>query len=128
MTSVTLSILSDTFAVCRLDSHAQIPSWVTNHDLLSITRTADELSIVCRQRDVPDGIRCERDWRCLKVAGPLDFALTGVLASLTTPLADAVISIFALSTFDTDYVLVKENNFQQALAVLQRAGHRILET
>ncbi len=84
--------------------------------------------MVCRQSDVPDRIRCERDWRCLKVEGPLDFTLTGILASLATPLAGAGISIFAISTFGTDYVLVKEINLQKTIAVLQNVGHRILET
>ena len=125
MTPLTLLILPDTFTVCRLTASMPAPSWVTDGDFVSITRTTDELSIVCRQVDVPDGIRCERDWRCLKVAGPLDFALTGILASLATPLADAGISIFAISTFDTDYVMVKEHNLQQAITVLQNVGHCI---
>lgn len=128
MTLLTLSILPDAFAVCRLDAHVQIPSWVTSGNFFSITRTTDELSLVCRENDVPDGTRCERAWRCLKIEGPLDFALTGILASLAVPLANTGISIFALSTFDTDYVLVKENNLEKAIAVLQNAGHRILET
>ncbi|MBI5033843.1 MAG: ACT domain-containing protein [Chloroflexi bacterium] len=123
--SLSLSILPDTFAVCRLAPDAPIPSWVTNGDFVSITRTDDELSIVCRQSDVPNGIHCERDWRCLQVDGLLDFALTGILASLATPLAQAGISIFAISTFDTDYLLVKENNLEKAIAVLQNVGHRI---
>ncbi len=128
MTSLTLSILPDTFAVGQLGARAQLPSWVTNGDFVSFTRTSDELSIVCRQSDVPNGIRCERDWRCLKVEGPLDFALTGILASLATSLANAGISIFAMSTFDTDYLMVKVNNLQKAIAVLQNDGHRILES
>ncbi len=106
---LTLAILPDTFAVCRFAADAPIPSWVTNGNFVSLTRTRDELSIVCAQRDVPDDIRCERDWRALKVEGPLDFALTGILASIAAPLADAGISIFAISTFDTDYVLVKQD-------------------
>lgn len=128
MTPLALSILPDTFAVCQLDAHAQIPSWVTNGNFFSITRTDDELSLVCRQSDIADGIRCERAWRCLKVEGPLDFSLTGILAALATPLANAGISIFALSTFDTDYLMVKEDKLPKTLAVLQNAGHQILKT
>jgi uncharacterized protein len=122
--ALTLSIQPDTLAICRLDPAAPIPSWVTTRDFVSITRTRDELSIVCAQRDVLAGIRCERDWRALKVDGTLDFALTGILASLTAPLADAGISIFAISTFDTDYLLVKETNLQRTIAVLSHAGHQ----
>jgi len=120
-----LVILPDTFAVCHLDASAPIPSWVTNGNFASITRTRDELSIVCVQRDVPADVRCERDWRALNVEGPLDFALTGILASLATPLANASISIFAISTFDTDYVLVKADKLEQAIQVLRKAGYQI---
>ena len=120
-----LQLLPDTLAICRFAADAPIPSWVTNGDFVSLTRTRDELSIVCTQRTVPDDIRCERDWRALKVEGPLDFALTGILASLATPLANAGISIFAISTFDTDYVLVKQDRLEQAIHVLRKAGHVI---
>ena len=123
---LTLSILPDTYAICRLNAPAPIPDWA--RDFFSITRTRDELSIVCVQRDVPAGIRCERDWRALKVDGTLDFALTGILASLAAPLADAGISIFAISTFDTDYLLVKAIDLEKAIQVLQKAGHPVQNT
>lgn len=122
---LNLSILPDVFAICRLDANAPIPSWVTTRGFVSITRTRSELSIVCAQHDVPDEIQCERDWRALTVDGTLDFALTGILASLAAPLADAGISIFALSTFDTDYLLVKEANLQRAIGVLSKVGHQV---
>lgn len=125
MHALTLSVLPGTFAICRFDADASIPSWVTTRDFVSITRTRDELSIVCAQRDVPAAIRCERDWRALKVDGTLDFALTGILASLAAPLADAGISIFAISTYDTDYLLVKEMNLPRAVQVLSAAGNKI---
>jgi hypothetical protein len=125
MHALTLSVLPDTFAICRFDPAAPIPSWVTQREFVSITRTRDELSIVCAQHAVPDGIRCERDWRALKVEGKLDFALTGILASLAAPLADAGISILAISTFDTDYLLVKEMHLSRAIQVLSAAGHKI---
>ena len=123
--TIALSVLPETFAICRLDPAAPIPSWVTTRDFFSITRTQDELSIVCAQRDVPAGIKCERGWRALKVEGKLDFALTGILASLAAPLADAGISIFAISTYDTDYLLVKETNLPPAVQVLSTAGNKI---
>ena len=124
MKPLTLSVLPDTFAICRLDARAPIPAWARG-DFVAITRTRDELSIVCAQANVPDGIACERDWRALRVEGKLDFALTGVLASLSAPLADAGISIFALSTFDTDYVLVKARDLEKGIYALENAGFQI---
>jgi GNAT superfamily N-acetyltransferase len=120
-----LILLSDTFAICKLGSGAPIPPWATAGNLFSITRTAEELSVVCRQDAVPDGINCERGWRCLRVAGTIPFSVVGVLASLTAPLADAGISVFALSTFDTDYLLVKAKDLERAVDVLRRRGHTI---
>jgi hypothetical protein len=119
-----LSVLSDKLAVCRLSSSEDVPSWVWgNKSLVSVTYTADELSTVCASENVPDDVQCEREWRAMKVQGPLDFALTGILAALAGPLAEAGIAIFALSTYDTDYILVKEDTLQQAVTVLQQHGH-----
>jgi hypothetical protein len=119
-----LSVLPDKFAVCRMLPTEDIPSWVWgNKSLLSVTYTADELSVVCASEHVPDDVQCERDWRAMKVHGPLDFTLTGILAALAGPLARAGIAIFALSTYDTDYILVKEETLQQAMTVLQMHGH-----
>jgi hypothetical protein len=122
---LTLLLLDGTFAVCKLGGDASLPPWATAGNFFSITRTADELSVVCCQDAVPDGIQCERGWRCLRVVGTIPFSVVGVLASLTAPLAKAGISVFALSTFDTDYLLVKENDLAVALAVLRRQGHTI---
>jgi hypothetical protein len=121
---LTLSILPETFAICRLDRDA-VPLWATANDFISITRTTDELSIVCRDRYVPDQVKCDRGWRVLKVEGPLDLILTGILASLTAPLAEAQINLFAISTYDTDYVLVKDDNLMCAVDVLRQTGHLI---
>jgi uncharacterized protein len=122
---LSLTILPDTFAVCRLDVTAVIPSWATTGSFFSITRTPDELSIVCLQSAVPDGIRCERDWRCLKLAGPIPFTAVGVLASLVQPLAEAGISVFALSTFDTDFLLVKAANLPRTIDALRLRGNAV---
>ncbi len=122
---LTLVPIEGTYAVCRLEAEAPIPAWVGGGPFVSITRSADELSIVCRQETVPEGVRCERPWRCLRIAGTLDFALVGVLASLLDPLADAGISVFLVSTFDTDYLLVKEQDLRRAVEVLRRAGHDV---
>lgn len=105
-------------AVCRLGNNARIPSWATDGTFFSISKTDDELSIVCSEDKVPDYIKSEKNWRAFKVMGPLDFSLTGILASLTNPLAETKISIFAISTFDTDYLLVKDDNLEKAVKVL----------
>jgi hypothetical protein len=120
-----LTILQDTFAICRLPPDAPIPTWTSRGPLVSVTRTPDELSLVCLQASVPEGVHCERDWRCLRIEGPLDFALVGVLVSLLSPLAEAGISIFAVSTFDTDYLLVRQPDLSRALEALRQNGHRI---
>ena len=122
---LNLILLPDTFAICRLAPDAAIPTWATAGSFFSVTRTLDELSVVCLQSLVPEKVRCESGWRCLRVAGAMDFSQVGVLASLVGPLADAGISIFAISTFDTDYLLVKQADFEEVTAVLRQAGHTI---
>ena len=122
---LSLLLLDDTFAVCRLDSASSIPPWAIADELFSITRTADELSIICRQDAVPEGILCERGWRCWRVAGTIPFSVVGILASLTAPLAEAGISVFAISTFDTDYLLVKEKDRAAAVEALRGRGHSV---
>jgi hypothetical protein len=123
--SLTLSLLSGSFGICRLEPEAKIPDWANAGDFMSITRTSDELSIVCAGAKVPEGVKSDRGWRCFKVEGPLDLSLTGVLASLANPLAEARINIFAVSTFDTDYLLVKKDKVSRASEVLIRSGHRL---
>ena len=119
-----IRVLSERVAICRLAAGDTLPPWAAG-PFYSVTRTADELSVVCREAAVPAGVRSERGWRALQVQGPLDFALTGVLASLAVPLAQAGVSIFAVSTFDTDYLLVKEEQNERAARVLQLAGHEL---
>jgi hypothetical protein len=125
MTNLALIVLEGTYAVCRLGSDAPIPAWATAGPFVSITRTEEELSIVCPDRDVPSDAVSERGWRCLRVAARLDFALVGVLASLLDPLAEAGIPVFAVSTFDTDYLLTRAGEFPRAVEVLRAAGHTI---
>jgi uncharacterized protein len=115
---LSLSVLPQKLAVCRLDKDAQIPAWIEVDNYFSITKTDDELSIVCSEEIVPEAIKAEKNWKAFKVEGPLDFSLTGILASLANPLAAASISIFAISTFDTDYLLVKSDKFDEAVKVL----------
>lgn len=122
----TLIVLPDTYAVCRLSSAASIPVWAMEGEFFSITRTAQELSIVCRQDVVPEAIQCERGWRCLQLAGPIPFSVVGVVASLTVPLAVAGIGVFVLSTYDTDYLLAKQRDWTAAVDVLRRQGYTVL--
>ncbi len=119
-----LSILPGSFAICRLSPDSEVPGWVwENKTLLSVTYTEDELSIVCQSSLVLSHIRAEMGWVAIKVQGPLDFSLTGVLAGLAGQLAAGGVSIFAISTFDTDYMLVKEQDVLQAKMILERNGH-----
>ncbi len=119
-----IEVLAGMFAICRLEPDADVPSWATG-EVVAITRTPDELSILCSQNNVPENVRSESDWRCFRVVGPLDFSLVGVIASLTSTLASANISVFVISTFDTDYILVKESSFEAAVQSLRAAGHQI---
>jgi len=118
-----LRMVAGSFAVCKLASDAPIPLWATTRQPFTITRTADELSVACREEMPPPGTVCERGWRCLRVVGAMPFTQVGVLASLTVPLAKAGIGIFAFSTFDTDYLLIKADDYPKALAALRAAGH-----
>ncbi|PNG14536.1 ACT domain-containing protein [Stutzerimonas stutzeri] len=123
----SFSILPQSFAIARLDPNADLPSAVlASPGFLSITRTADELSIVCAEDSAAGLARVDKAWRAIKVQGPFAFDQTGVLASFLDPLAVAAIGIFAVSTFDTDYILVKSANLDGAVAALKDAGHRLL--
>lgn len=123
-TSIALERLEIRLAVCRLDPGSDLPSWVDQSaEFTSVTRTKDELSVVCPVDSVPDGVSREGPWRAFRVRGPIVMTLIGVVAALANPLADAGISIFAISTFDTDYILVHEPDFDAAIGALTRAGH-----
>ena len=122
---LTLLILHERFAICRLDKDAPVPDWVFQGNLYSVTRTKDELSIVCPLINVPKGIVCDQGWSCLKVKGPLDLSLTGIISSIASTLERENISLFSLSTYDTDYVMVKEKDLEKAIFALTEAGHRI---
>lgn len=115
------------YAVCRLPSGTTLPALTYPSDgVVSVTATADELSVVCRVEHAPRDATVEAGWRVIAVEGPLDFSLVGVLSSIATPLADAQIPIFVISTFDTDYVLVSDDELLGACRALSRAGHEIV--
>ncbi len=121
MKTLTLQLLPEKYTVWQLPPNASLP--VLGHSSLwSLTRTEDELSVVSCADDAPPDALQETGWRCIKVKGPLAFELTGVLSSLATPLAEAGVSVFALSTFNTDYLLVKSDQLALACRTLQKAG------
>ena len=122
---LTFIILRETFAICRLDKDAPIPDWAFQGGLFSVTRTKDELSIVCPLINVPKGIICNQGWSCLKVKGPLDLSSTGIISSIAATLERENISLFSISTYDTDYVMVKEKDLEKAIFALTEAGQRI---
>ncbi len=121
--SLTIMVLEGTFAVCRLGADEHVPAWASAGEFYSITRTQKELSVVCAEEWVPEGVKCERGWRCMRVAETIEFSVLGVLASLAVPLAEAGVSIFAVSTFDTDYLLVKAEDLARSVEALRSAGH-----
>ena len=119
--------LDEEFALARLDARAPVPEWIGGRDLIAVVRTRDELSIVCRSDVVPGDVAdVQRGFRGLAVVGTLDFGLSGVIAGLTRPLADAGIPIFSISTYDTDYMLVRADRLSAAKAALAQAGYDVL--
>jgi uncharacterized protein len=120
-----LVVLEDELAVARLGATDPIPAWAAQGNFSSVTRTAEELSVVCAAEIIPASVQAERGWRCFRVAGRLDFSQTGVLASIAGPLAAAKVSIFAVSTYDTDYVLVRDHAMTAAIECLSAAGHEV---
>jgi hypothetical protein len=123
--SLELTLFRERFAICRLAPDSAAPSWAVGDIFCSITRTKKELSVIVEESRVPAGVTSEPGWRVLQVRGPFAFSEIGVLASLTGPLATKEISIFTISTFDTDYLLVSEKQLAAAIAALEQAGHTI---
>lgn len=120
----SLEVVPSKLAICRLQPDADMPEWATGA-VASITRTAAELSVVCAEENVPSDVPVDSGWRCLRVAEKLDFSIVGVIAAISSTLADANISVFVISTFNTDYVLIKECELKDAIQVLRAAGHAI---
>lgn len=124
---LTLQLLSGKYGVCRLEADASIPSWGQKSPFYSVTRTKDELSIICLENEIPSEVKCENEWRLLKILGPLDFSLIGILAPISQLMAEQQISIFALSTYDTDYILVREAKVSDAEKALISAGYKVIK-
>ena len=125
-TLVTLEFVPGRYAVCRLPDGVALPKPPPSPVLFALTVTPDERSLVCSEELAPDSARVEPGWACLRVRGPLDFSLTGILASLTGPLAGKELPVFALSTFDTDYLLVRAEHLEEAVTALRVAGHAVI--
>ncbi len=126
MLPLTLQLIPGEFAVCRLPPNESVPVWAGSAPFSSITRTADELSVICAADLVPADITTERGLVLFKLAGPFEFTTVGILASVLAPLASAGLSTLAVATFDTDHVLVKSVQRDAAIRILEIAGHRIL--
>jgi hypothetical protein len=125
---LTITVHPGRYAICRLQPGAALPAWAVGASFFSVTRTALELSVVCEDAQVPDSAHAERDRRLLQIEGTLAFTLIGVLASVAEPLAKAEISIFAVSTYDTDYLLVSDKDLHRATQVLDEAGHTVRQS
>jgi uncharacterized protein len=122
-----LTLLPDKLGVCRLNSGSPVPAWLDGEqNFHSVTVTADEISVVCRENIIPADCLAEKNFRGFKIEGPLDFSLTGLLASLLNPLADSGIAVFTISTFDTDYILVKEDSLEKAITALRPVAEIVL--
>ena len=120
-----LSLLKDKYGICTLPNTAPIPDWALTQSLASITRTEKELTIVCRLEILPSQYQSDLKWRCFKIDGSFDLNQIGVISSISSPLADAGISIYVISTYDTDYFLIQEQNLEKTISVLSSSGHYI---
>jgi hypothetical protein len=120
MEKLILLPLKEKFAVCHFDKKSKIPDWLKESVFYFIGKTDDELSIICQQEKIPGGVLAEKNWKAFKVKGPLGFTLTGVVSSISKPLADAKISILYVSTYETDYIFVEEKNFEKAKEILSK--------
>jgi uncharacterized protein len=122
-----LVVLRERLAVCRLDAKAPIPEWATGEVFLSISRTRDELSVVCEDRFVPEGTRASRGWQGFKIEGPLALDLVGILVSVAVPLAQSNIGILPIATYETDYVFVRDQQLDGAIKALRFAGFEVVD-
>lgn len=115
---LSLSILPESFAICRLEPDAQIPGWCRSDSFYTVSRTPEELSIICPEAAVPERVHAETGWRGLRIEGFLDFEMFGILSSIIAPLAEAKMSILTISTYDTDYIFIKGKNLPKAREIL----------
>lgn len=119
-------ILEDLYSICKLPPNDDIPDWMNINKFYSVTKTDEELSILCVQQNIPNDIECEKDWKVLKINSKLDFSLVGVISQISKLLAENSISIFVISTFDTDYICIKEKDLLKSIEILKQAGNIFL--
>lgn len=124
---LNLIILNETYAICRFKADSDFPDWISDSEFYSLTKTKDELSLVCQQNDsLSQAIEINKDWRIIKVSGPLDFSLTGIIAEISGILAENKIPVFTISTYQTDYFLVKGQDINKAIDSLKYSGYDII--
>lgn len=122
----TFELFPASMAISRLHPKAPFPSWAKDSELTVMARTPDEVSIICAEVVVPKGIIAERGFKLLRIKGPLDFDMIGVLSSVLSLLSEAQVSVLAFSTYDTDYIMVREKDLEKALAALYKKGHTVI--
>lgn len=123
---MNLIILPGKYSIYRFHNDSVVPDWINKSGFHSVTRTNDELSVVALQNEmILENILCNRDWRIIKIEGPLDFSLVGIIADIATILSKKKISIFTISTYDTDYTLVKENDLENSVKALEKNGYDV---
>ncbi len=124
--SLDVHVLPGCMAICRLGKGEKLPPWADSGPLSSVTRTEAETTVVCQEEKLPAEITCNKGWRCLRIGGLLGFSETGILSSVTAPLAEEGIPVYVLSTYSTDLILIKEKDLSKAVLALTRSGHRVL--
>jgi hypothetical protein len=123
---MNIIVLKNKYSIYKFKGDYVLPDWIYLSDFYSITKTKDELSVVGIQSDlISEKIACSKDWRILKIVGPLDFSLIGIIANISTILKDKKISIFSISTYDTDYILVKQDKLDIGIKALRDKEYKI---
>ncbi len=125
MNQLTFELLSGTYSLCRLEPHEGVPDWVYLSTFFSVTKSREELSIICEEYLVPEHTTVEDNWRLLRIVGTLDLSLTGITAQFSTPLAEVGINICVIATYDTDYLMVKSDQILKTLQTLKKAGFEV---
>lgn len=124
---LNLSVLKGTYGIAQLDPQSSIPPWASQGEFFSITRSTEELSVVCLASAIPESVRSDQGWRIFKIQGPFAFDQVGILNAVTSVFAEKGIGLFAISTYDTDYILVKEDHLDHVIASLMDAGHQVIK-
>lgn len=127
-TKHTLLVLAGRYGICRLGPDEPLPAWGLQGEFFSVTRTTEELSIVCAEAQIPATVLCESGWRLFKIDAVMDFSLVGIVAGISAAIAGANVGIFVLSTYNTDYILVRQPDFSAAAAALRTAGYKVVES